>query len=129
MTLTLTTLQAAEIVRRALANRTDALLPYTELVVLILPDFVPGAKPDPKPADVDFDASDPDAIAPGHNPDNLTNAQVGVADGWRLLQEEEASSNSFFHDTQWWRVDSWSDTGIWMAGTLRTKNPPDFYKL
>ncbi len=33
-------------------------------------------------------------IAPGHNPDKLTEEQVGVKDGWRLLEWEEIKSIS-----------------------------------
>lgn len=43
----------------------------------------------------------PDDIAPGHNPDRLTNAQVG--EGWRLLEIGEKQRLS----DQWWDLTSW----------------------
>jgi len=103
--------EAAEFIRTTLANQTNGRLSYSTLTVEIIPD----------------------AIAPGHNPDKLTNAQVGVADGWRLSQSDEISDEpEDYEETQWWETDHWSFTGPWSAlsgrCTLRTKNPPDFYK-
>ena len=72
---------------------------------------------------------DPDAVAPGHNPDRLTVAEVGIADGWRLLTEEEAED--FAHiwatPTEYWSgpSDEWVEADrVWRVlptSTLRTK--------
>lgn len=49
-----------------------------------------------------------------HNPGNLTDAQVGVADGWRLLDEDEVIKVHGFHvldDIEMRRGDEWCDQG------------------
>lgn len=67
-------------------------------------------------------------IAEGHNPDGLTEDQVGVRDGWRLLAKEEISiRREFTRDIQGWCGSTgWDDTG-WAAVnpdiTFRTKKP------
>jgi hypothetical protein len=88
-----------------------------------------GRVADPAPAD-------PNALAPGHNPDKLTNAQVGVSEGWRLLGEEEVDTETrSYRGTEWWVGNHWnSNTDAWFANvggfaTLRTKNPPGFYRI
>lgn len=69
---------------------------------------------------------DPGAIAPGHNPDRLTVAQVGIAEGWRLLNAELFTERQSVQHTEWWNPypGRWSETGTWLFGkhcTLRTK--------
>lgn len=72
---------------------------------------------------------DPDAVAPGHNPDRLTVAQVGIADGWRLLTGEEAENHSgqVVSPTEYWSraSHSWNGAvnawGVCTTDTLRTK--------
>lgn len=73
-------------------------------------------------------------IAEGHNPDKLTEAQVGVQDGWRLLTvEENTSLIHAFGKTD--GIEYWSRMGgQWdscaaggCAFTYRTKNPPGHY--
>lgn len=70
---------------------------------------------------------DPDAVAVGHNPGKLTNAQVGVYDSWRLLTEAEHREfdGKQVRPTSYWSVGDWSDAdSIWWAdgkSTLRTK--------
>jgi len=71
------------------------------------------------------------ARAPGHNPDGLTEEQVGVSDGWRLLtkEENEASNGKVVGPSQWWdrHTRDWADSDDeWWCGpneTLRTKQP------
>lgn len=68
---------------------------------------------------------DPDAVAPGHNPDRLTVAQVGIADGWRLLTEEEAEEFRLKEivPAEFWST-GWNSGGSWFVtrdSTLRTK--------
>ncbi len=74
----------------------------------------------------------PSPIAPGHNPDRLTEAQVGVADGWRLLAPEEVWPGRGARID----LDMWSSPqGMWLVGgsgasavvTYRTKQPPGFF--
>lgn len=72
---------------------------------------------------------DPDAVAPGHNPDRLTVAQVGIAEGWRLLTEKETEElrHKDVRPTAFWDPDDrkWSShNDVWWVGpseTLRTK--------
>jgi len=71
---------------------------------------------------------DPGAVAPGHNPDRLTVAQVGIAEGWRLLRAESFTEGQNVRHTEWWNPTTgrWSETGTWMFGkncTLRTRRP------
>ena len=68
---------------------------------------------------------DPGAIAPGHNPDRLTVAQVGIAEGWRLLTPAEVKEfrckeviPAEFWSTGWNSGCSWFVTS---DSTLRTK--------
>lgn len=83
----------------------------------------------------------PDAIAEGHNPDRLTNLQVGVQKGWRLLtaaevgEDRRLSASCFGHDdyedlSVWlrdgktWYRGCWSDS---MSLTYRTKKPAGYF--
>lgn len=91
-------------------------------------DFTVGQKLEPDNSAI-LQRLDPDAVAPGHNPDRLTVAQVGIADGWRLLTEEETEefAHSKVAPTEYWMQSSneWVETDrIWYAtpaSTLRTK--------
>lgn len=74
--------------------------------------------------------SNPDesVLAPGHNPLKLTLAQVGVKDGWRLLNENEIIAFLLeLREIQRWTVKGWDGTG-WAGGdkdgTYRTKLSP-----
>jgi len=72
-------------------------------------------------------------LAAGHNPDKLTEEQVGVKDGWRLLAPEEIGKAT---DKQLkkWPISGW-EKGKWDIGycgfildtTYRTKAPIGFY--
>lgn len=80
---------------------------------------------------------DPNAIAPGHNPNKLTNDVVGVVEGWRLLGAEEVDSTlRYYPGTEWWSCSQWAPakaspycTVTPGLSTLRTKNPPGFYRI
>jgi hypothetical protein len=71
-------------------------------------------------------------IAKGHNPDNLTEEQVGVKDGWRLLEPEEIhGGNNLTTEMQ-----PWLDEGEWLPcachgadpdNTYRTKKPKGYF--
>lgn len=65
---------------------------------------------------------DPDAIAPGHNPNKLTNAQVGVQDGWRLLDLIEHSdwNDKCVPDAEFKQSDHKSE---WMMGCKKGSFP------
>ncbi len=97
-------------------------------------------------ADLCHDADDgfvcPIDLAPGHNPDNLTNEIVGTKDGWRLLTVEEVQARqariSADPDKNWVNsnIESWlSYTARWECGftgasqdyTYRTQKPPGFF--
>ncbi len=87
-------------------------------------------------ADLCHDADDgfvcPSDIAPGHNPDNLTNEIVGTKDGWRLLTVEEvkdrfqADNNP---DIARWCGCRWHSfvSGDCELYSYRTKKPPGFF--
>jgi len=73
---------------------------------------------------------DPDAVAVGFNPKELTNEEVGIYDGWRLLTEAEHEefSGKQVRPTSYWSATfgGWNDgCDAWWAGgdksTLRTK--------
>lgn len=79
----------------------------------------------------------PDGVAKGHNPMGLTNAQVGVAEGWRLLEKDELRDQAgqdrdgvefcFRGDLKWtphFYMLSDADEYGW---TFRTKKPAGFY--
>lgn len=69
-------------------------------------------------------------IAEGWNPDNLTEDQVGVKDGWRLLTKEEHEANREVDETQFWDHTDWHpEVDSWYTGNepLRTKKPPGYY--
>lgn len=73
-------------------------------------------------------------IAEGHNPDGLTEAQVGVQDGWRLLsveenkalrpQERPTDGIEYLAGPNSWRGNA---SGGIDGFTYRTKNPPGHY--
>ena len=69
-------------------------------------------------------------IAQGHNPAKLTEVQVGVAAGWRLLAREEIATRESTTDIAAW---VWSNrwTSPWRgscgACTYRTKKPPGYF--
>lgn len=78
-----------------------------------------------------------DEVAKGHNPLGLTNAEVGVSEGWRLLEAAELWSRA--HEdgdgiefrsrlTVCWRDDFREvEKHVGLGWTFRTKNPPGFY--
>lgn len=76
-------------------------------------------------------------IAPGHNPDRLTEAQVGVAEGWRLLAPEEVRDRTPVEQADASRdLAAWSGAkrcwefgyaGLMQCFTYRTKQPPGFF--
>lgn len=68
---------------------------------------------------------DPDAVAAGHNPGKLTNAQVGVYDSWRLATEEEKERIGSLHGRvlcQMWRKDAsvWSESYLYFLTDIQT---------
>lgn len=78
----------------------------------------------------------PSPIAAGHNPDKLTEEQIGVSEGWRLLSVEErkaindnTSANSAHGLTQRWTDNAWSDISAGNSSlyTYRTKQPPGYF--
>jgi len=48
-----------------------------------------------------------------HNPDNLTPEQIGVAEGWRLLDEDEIGPNNGKATCQPWLKPFGSNPGMW----------------
>jgi hypothetical protein len=81
-------------------------------------------------------------IAAGHNPNNLTEEQVGVSDGWRLLSLEEANHFSlavsgnrhlkdaecFYPSKQGWHPCESPIGWRWSQSyAFRTKHPAGFY--
>lgn len=61
-----------------------------------------------------------------HNPDNLSQEQVGVADGWRLLDVDEVKNvpEVFLRDIQLWLGTKWDGTkwrGAGVGDTYRTR--------
>lgn len=74
-----------------------------------------------------------DRIAEGHNPSNLTEAEVGVAQGWRLLAKDEIDPDRGFSEGR--GIERWTDEGVWKPGwcgnlsclTYRTRKPKGFY--
>ena len=78
----------------------------------------------------------PIRYAEGHNPDGLTEAQVGVRDGWRLLSAEERearhryNSKDITRDIERWDGDMWDGAGwvgSWDLRTYRTRHPAGHY--
>lgn len=79
----------------------------------------------------------PSPIAPGHNPDRLTEAQVGVTEGWRLLAPEEVRDRTpveqadASRDQAAWSgaKDGWDSgyAGLMQCFTYRTKQPPGYF--
>lgn len=78
-----------------------------------------------------------DEVARGHNPLGLTNAEVGVSEGWRLLEDAElwtrdhvgSDGVEFFQPGG----RKWTDEFFYIMAharyewSFRTKNPPGFY--
>lgn len=78
-----------------------------------------------------------DVVAKGHNPLGLTNAEVGVSEGWRLLEAEELwdrvhrvgdgiefrSRLSVYWGDNFLEVEK----HVGLGWTFRTKNPPGHY--
>lgn len=51
-----------------------------------------------------------------HNPDALTDEQVGVAAGWRLLERDEIRERPDSHSLQAWSGTAWTES-MRMAGS------------
>lgn len=81
----------------------------------------------------------PSPICAGHNPDGLTEEQVGVKEGWRLFSEAEIQYTDTLTDPAMAEhygtepIEKWSD-GRWVFGfgnycvyTYRTRKPAGFY--
>ena len=74
-------------------------------------------------------------IAKGHNPHKLTEAQVGVSEGWRLISEEEQrlAKEPDKSLVELWSeyISAWNscDTGgkFYHTSTYRTKQPEGFF--
>lgn len=72
-------------------------------------------------------------IAKGHNPDGLTEEQVGINYGWRLLEPEEIAVRDNTPLIEGWDGTFWSNGhGIGYCGnsdrnTYRTKRPPGYF--
>lgn len=85
--------------------------------------------PKPGPATERLMATPLGDIAPGHNPDKLTIAQVG--DGWRLLSADETRVyRAATDEIQCWEGARWS--AAWWSGsdsglTYRTQKPPGYF--
>lgn len=60
-----------------------------------------------------------------HNPDGLTNEQVGIVEGWRLLDEDEIiPNNNALEEIESWDITGWDNEGFFGANqsmTYRTK--------
>lgn len=59
-----------------------------------------------------------------HNPAGLTSEQIGVAEGWRLLDEDEIEERNLHFEIQKWSEEKWDSTawaGNDTLGTYRTK--------
>lgn len=76
----------------------------------------------------------PSEIAAGHNPGKLTEDQVGVKDGWRLLTREEIENRNRFDkplskDDIQILSDGWlkGGCGASLNQTYRTKQPPGYF--
>lgn len=72
----------------------------------------------------------PSPIAPGHNPDQLTEEQVEVKFGWRLLTEEEIGERPPTFDIQLYTARGWATdkvSGDVRDYTYRTRRPPGFF--
>lgn len=76
--------------------------------------------------------AEPEGVAAGHNPDQLTNAQVETHLGWRLLEESETLPNydlivPWLKEIEMWQGDEW-DNSKWKGrssiGTFRTRLSP-----
>lgn len=70
-------------------------------------------------------------IAEGHNPNKLTEDQVGVKDGWRLLEADELYERPPTYDIQAWIRDEalWDEgySGCLETETYRTKKPEGYF--
>ncbi len=74
-------------------------------------------------------------LAQGHNPDKLTEEQVGIKDGWRLLTEDERVERARQTDDSD-QLQTWSRPHHWLTGrwngnsqtcTYRTLKPAGFF--
>jgi len=67
----------------------------------------------------------PSPVAAGHNPDKLTEEQVGVIEGWRLLDEDEISQDRNWMDEIELRSEGRWEDGKWCgnrkSATYRTR--------
>ena len=76
---------------------------------------------------------EPEPIAQGHNPDELTVSQVG--EGWRLLSREEIAEREPTEKIQAWlrSRDAWSGSSIYAGSdtglTYRTQQPEGYFLL
>jgi len=70
-------------------------------------------------------------IAKGHNPRSLTEEQVGVSGGWRLLTKKEHDSNTWVRDAEFFSLlfGGWTRLSNVYAGqeAVRTKHPEGYY--
>lgn len=72
-------------------------------------------------------------IAKGHNPDKLTEEQVGVKDGWRLLERGEIPPRESTRDIVLWSsmvlqwLDKYPAIGNYGCNTYRTKKPAGYF--
>lgn len=69
-------------------------------------------------------------LAEGHNPDKLTEYQVGVSEGWRLLALEEIAARSTTRAIECWdkvEWNAWGYAGSDPQSTYRTKKPVGFF--
>lgn len=62
-------------------------------------------------------------IAKGHNPDRLTEEQVGVKDGWRLLEPEEIAIRDNTPLIECWDGTFWATTRVSAIAAVVTKTP------
>lgn len=68
-------------------------------------------------------------ICAGHNPAQLTEEDVGVEDGWRLLTDDEIVERDSTVDIHCWSGKTWctSYRGDRTSLTYRTKRPPGYF--
>jgi len=75
------------------------------------------------PASAEYDKPAPSPVVEPHNPDNLTGEQVGVGQGWRLLDKDEIKdedgAREITHEIELWDEVNWNSTG-WV-GALRNR--------
>lgn len=68
-------------------------------------------------------------IAQGYNPLKLTEEQVGVKDGWRLLTQEEHDAARRVPDCEYWSRPLWKERPgcLTKSEALRTKRPAGYF--